>query len=67
MAHFGVYDTLKVAKIGDTPSDIQEGKAVGCHSFAVSNGSHSHEELAKHNPDALFNSLKEFLAFLKMK
>ena len=64
MAHFGVADPLSMAKIGDTPSDIQEAKSMGCFAFGVTNGTHTEEGLLMHRPDALFNSLRSFKQFL---
>ncbi len=46
MEELGVSDAGLVAKVGDTPSDLQEGIAAGCGwVIGVLNGSHSREEL----------------------
>lgn len=46
MEDLGVDDVSLVAKVGDTPSDLQEGTAAGCGwVIGVLNGSHSREEL----------------------
>jgi phosphonatase-like hydrolase len=47
MSLTGVADPAQVAKIGDTPSDLQEGAAAGCGwVIGVTEGSHSREELS---------------------
>ncbi len=65
MEMLGISDAKAVIKIGDTPSDIQAGKAAGClFSLAVTNGTHSREALAAHQPDGLLASLAEFPDFV---
>jgi phosphonatase-like hydrolase len=47
MSLTGVTDPAQVVKVGDTPSDLQEGTAAGCGwVVGVTEGSHSREELA---------------------
>lgn len=42
----GVTEVARVAKVGDTPSDLQEGQAAGCGwIIGVTQGSHTAEEL----------------------
>jgi phosphonatase-like hydrolase len=65
MNYFNISHPNQVAKIGDTPSDLQEGKAAGVWSFGVTNGSHTREALQSHDNDGLFESMSAFLAFLK--
>ena len=43
--------------IGDTPRDIACGKAFGARTIAIATGTWSREELAKHQPDFLFDDL----------
>jgi len=50
--------------IGDTPRDIECGKAFGAVTVAVSTGRYSREELASHNPDFLFDDLSDAEAIL---
>ena len=60
MALTGVRDHKLVAKVGDTPSDLQEGMAAGCGwVIGVTNGSHTREQLAVHAHTHLIGSLKE--------
>jgi phosphonatase-like hydrolase len=65
MKHFNINDPKQIIKIGDTPSDLQEGRAARCrYSFGVTNGTHTADELAAHDNDGLFDSMTDFLRFL---
>jgi phosphonatase-like hydrolase len=45
----GVKDPSRVAKVGDTPADLQEGHAAGCRLvIGVTEGSHTKAELEPH-------------------
>jgi phosphonatase-like hydrolase len=56
----GVREAKRVAKVGDTPSDLQEGMAAGCGLVVgVTNGSHTREQLAAHAHTHLIASLQE--------
>ena len=50
--------------IGDTPHDISCARAFGAKALAVATGSFSHEQLAQHEPDALFADLSDTNAVL---
>ena len=67
MKHFNLKNPENVFKIGDTPSDLMEGRAAKCWTFGVTNGTHKHHELFLYDNDGLFDSLETFLAFLKAK
>lgn len=43
--------------IGDTPRDIACGKAFGARTIAIATGTWSRQDLAKHQPDFLFDDL----------
>ena len=59
MSVFGIDDPKQVVKVGDTPVDLAEGRNAGCAlSLAVTNGTHSHEELAALDNDGLLPSLR---------
>ncbi len=46
MAHVGVASADRVAKVGDTPSDMGEGAAAGCRwIIGVTSGTHTAEQL----------------------
>ena len=56
----GVAESGKVAKVGDTPSDLYEGKAAGCSLvIGVTEGSHTREELAVHPHTHLIGTVAE--------
>lgn len=65
MQKFDIENPKLVFKIGDTPSDLQEGRAAGCWAFGVTNGSHTRTELQQFDNDGLFDSLETFLVYLK--
>jgi phosphonatase-like hydrolase len=65
MQQFGIHDAQQVIKIGDTPVDLLEGRNAGCHTYGLTNGSHTAEQLEGLDSDGLFDSMTDFLAFLK--
>jgi phosphoglycolate phosphatase-like HAD superfamily hydrolase len=61
----GVTDARRVAKVGDTPSDLQEGRAAGCGLvIGVTNGSHTREQLEPHPHTHLIDNLRELPGLL---
>ena len=50
--------------IGDTPSDIRCGRAIGAKVVAVATGMFRADELEPHRPDVLLNDLREADAWL---
>ena len=60
MKRVGVQDAGCVAKVGDTPSDLQEGMAAGCGMvIGVTNGTHTRAQLAAHPHTHLIGSLAD--------
>ena len=56
----GVKSAATVVKVGDTPSDLQEGTAAQCGLVVgVTNGSHTREQLAGHPHSLLIDDLRE--------
>jgi phosphoglycolate phosphatase len=51
--------------IGDTPRDIECGRAFGARTVAIATGGHTREELAAHNPDFLFDDFSDTEAVLR--
>jgi phosphoglycolate phosphatase len=49
----------KVIIIGDTPSDIQCGEAIGARAIGVATGRYTVEQLSAYNPYAVFESLAD--------
>ncbi len=55
-----IHDPKQVVKVGDTPADLASGKKAGClMSIAVTNGTHSREELEQFDHDGLIDTLRE--------
>ena len=52
--------------IGDTPADIECARSVGARSIAVATGRYSTEELASHEPTAVFESLADTDSVLRV-
>lgn len=50
--------------IGDTPLDIESGKAVGAMTVAVATGTYTIEQLALYTPDLLLHDLTDTKGFL---
>ena len=62
MKRTGVTDVRRVAKVGDTPSDLGEGTSAGCALVVgVTNGTHTAAQLTAHPHTHLINSLSELL------
>lgn len=65
MRRTGVSSARSVAKVGDTPSDLQEGTAAGCGLvIGVTIGTHTRAQLAPHSHTRLIDSLDELPALL---
>lgn len=64
----GVSGPEAVVKIGDTPVDLAEGRNAGCLlSLGLTNGTHTHEQLAALDNDGLLPSLAALPMFLTEK
>ena len=65
---FGIADPRQVYNVGDTPSDLESGRRAGCgRSLAVTNGTHSRQQLAQCPNDGLFASLAELTGHLQAR
>jgi len=65
MYRLGVVDPKTVITIGDTPSDLAAGINAHClYSLGVTNGTHTHEQLAQHPNDGLFASLLDLTQWI---
>lgn len=67
-----IMDTLeveavkRVAKVGDTEVDVQEGRNAGCGSvISVTTGAYTRHQLQKYHPDYIIDSLKELPALIQ--
>jgi phosphonatase-like hydrolase len=60
MRKLGINDPSEVAKVGDTPVDLQEGASAACGlNIAVTNGTHSRAELEKYPHTHLVDLVSE--------
>jgi phosphoglycolate phosphatase-like HAD superfamily hydrolase len=60
MSRLGVANPRRVAKVGDTPADLHEGKSAGCGLIAgVTRGTHTREELEVHPHTHLIETVAE--------
>lgn len=61
--HGEVFAPHQVFIVGDTPSDIACGKAIGARTIAVATGRYTSERLRSHQPTAVLESLADSKAF----
>ncbi len=65
MARLGIIDAARVAKVGDTPVDLQEGMQAGCGMVVgVTRGTHSRAELEVYPHTHLIESVAELPGLL---
>lgn len=64
MKHVQVTDTSQFYKVGDTVSDIEEGKRAGVKTIAVLSGTQPEQLLRAHAPDYCIHSLSELKQYL---
>ncbi|MEX0676410.1 MAG: phosphonatase-like hydrolase [Pirellulales bacterium] len=65
MRDLGVKDPKRVAKVGDTPADLEEGTAAGCGLvIGVTGGSHTAEQLKPFPHTHLIGTVAELPALL---
>ncbi len=57
--HGGEFPPERIFVIGDTPKDIECGRAIGAKTVAVATGIHSRDDLAAHSPDFLFDDFSD--------
>ncbi len=63
----GVPDAGKVAKVGDSAIDIEEGKNAGCgYTIGVTTGAQTAAQISKARPDLIIGSLPELEAKLPL-
>ncbi|SEK28928.1 HAD-IA family hydrolase [Parapedobacter koreensis] len=66
MAKAGVTDPLKVAKVGDTEVDINEGRNAGCkYIIGITTGAYAREELQKHHPTHIVDDIREVVDIIE--
>jgi len=57
--HGAEFPPERIFVIGDTPRDIECGRAIGARTVAMATGHYSLPELAAHNPDFLFEDFSD--------
>jgi phosphoglycolate phosphatase-like HAD superfamily hydrolase len=57
--HGEEFPPSRIYVIGDTPKDIECGRAIGACTFAIATGHYSSAELRDHAPDFLFEDLSD--------
>ncbi|HRJ71072.1 MAG TPA: HAD family hydrolase [Terrimicrobiaceae bacterium] len=57
--HGEEFSPERIFVIGDTPRDIECGRAIGARTVAIATGMYSREQLAEHQPDVLFDDLSD--------
>ncbi|MEJ7644413.1 MAG: HAD hydrolase-like protein [Chryseolinea sp.] len=63
-----IKDSRNVAKVGDTVSDIEEGKSAGCGLVvAVTTGAFTHNALADAGPTHLIENIRELIGILEKR
>lgn len=55
----------RLVVIGDTPADIRCGEAIGARAIGVATGRYTVEELSRHDPYAVFETLADTAAVLE--
>ncbi len=67
MSRLGVTDPLRVAKVGDTPADLEEGRKAGCGLIVgVTRGTHSREQLEPYPHTHLIETVAELPGVLEL-
>jgi phosphonatase-like hydrolase len=67
MQTVGITDPQSVAKVGDTPSDLEEGVNAGCGMvIGVTGGSHTAEQLKPHRHTHLIHTVADLPALLRI-
>jgi phosphonatase-like hydrolase len=66
MQRFAIGDPQAVAKVGDTPSDLQEGTNAGCRLVVgVTEGTHTRQQLESYPHTHLIGTVAEFPSLLR--
>lgn len=64
--HGEEFSPERIYVIGDTPRDIECGRAIGAQTVAIATGQYSLEELLVHEPDYLFKDFSDTAAVLQV-
>jgi phosphonatase-like hydrolase len=67
MHKFAITEPAEVIKVGDSVTDVEEGRNAGCAlSIGITTGAHSYEQLLSANPDFIINDLSELTGIIKV-
>jgi phosphoglycolate phosphatase-like HAD superfamily hydrolase len=67
MEELSITDAQRVAKVGDTPADLEQGHRAGCGMVVgVLSGTHSREQLNPHPHSHLIDSIAQLPALLRV-
>jgi phosphonatase-like hydrolase len=67
MRKLDIADARTVAKVGDTPVDLEEGKAAGCGwNIGITSGTHTRAQLVRSPHTHLIDGLAELVAVLEV-
>ncbi len=68
MRRMGVSDPQRVAKVGDTPADLEEGRNACCGLIVgVTRGTHSRDELERYPHTHLIGTVAELPTLLGLR
>jgi phosphonatase-like hydrolase len=68
MSRFGIADPRRVAKVGDTPADLQEGHCAGCGLVVgVTGGTHTRLELEPYPHHHLIETIADLPGLLELE
>jgi len=59
------FEPARIFVIGDTPRDIECGRAISAKTVAIATGNYDRASLAEHSPDFLFEDLRDTPAVLE--
>jgi phosphonatase-like hydrolase len=66
MNALGIAEVKRVAKVGDTQVDVQEGRNAGCGLVvSITTGAYTRQQLESYDPDFIIDSLKELPALIQ--
>jgi phosphoglycolate phosphatase-like HAD superfamily hydrolase len=68
MGRFGIIDSRRTAKVGDTPADLQEGQNAGCGLIVgVTQGTHTRQQLEPYPHSFLINTIADLPALIEVE
>jgi len=62
----GEYESNEITIVGDSPEEVEIGKALGLRTVAITGGYYSTSRLRASNPDYLITNIKELIAIIQL-